>query len=448
MPEITIPYTPRYPEIHEILDAHRFTVLVAHRRFGKTVLAVNHLLRQALICTKPRGCYGYVGPLLKQAKKVAWDYLKSFTKGIPGRSINESELRITLPNEASIWIYGADNPDSMRGSYFDGVVMDEVAQMKPQVWGEIVQPMLADRKGWAVFIGTPKGVNLFSELYYSALQYQQDGNADWAAMLYPVTKTRALDPDEIERLRRDQSENQFRQEFLCDFTVSNDNNLISMADVMDAMERHISPDLVAAYPVVIGVDVARFGDDATVFFARQGNRAYEPVIVRNMNNVDVAHLLVGYIQERKPRLVCIDQGQGTGIIDLVRGLVPQGRPQIVEVPFGSRANNEAKFVNRRAEMWSLMKEWIKSGALPNRPDLQAELTAPEYSFDVQGRIRLEPKEQIKKRLKGKSTDLADALALTFAVPMGPYDQSLNTQPAMSRNGVYDPFAKWSGRGWR
>ena len=103
------------------------------------------------------------------AKAIAWSYLKHYTSPIPYCKINEGELSIILPNRATIRIFGADNPDALRGLYFDGVVMDEVAQMKPEVWGEIIRPALADRKGWAVFIGTPKGINLFSQMYDLAL---------------------------------------------------------------------------------------------------------------------------------------------------------------------------------------------------------------------------------------------------------------------------------------
>lgn len=415
--KVEIPYAPRYPELHKRLESRRFTVLVAHRRFGKTVMAINHLLKMALMCNKPLGCYGYVGPLLKQAKKVAWAYLKQYTAPIPGRKVNEAELRIDLPNGASIWLYGADNPDSIRGSYFDGVVLDEVAQMKPQVWSEVIQPMLADRKGWALFIGTPKGVNLFSELYYSALKREQEGNAQWQAALYPVTETNALDAGEVARLRDELSNNAFRQELLCDFNAASDDNLMQMDEVLEAMDRPADPDAASIWPLIIGVDVARFGDDATVFFPRQGPYAYEPEVLHKLSNVEVAHHLAAYAAERKPDMICIDHGQGTGVIDLVRELL-RSRPEIsvVEIPFGSRALQPEKYKNRRAEMWTRIRDYIRNGgSLPDSKQLLAELCAPTYSYDDQGRIKLEPKEEIKARLDGKSTDLADALALTFAV---------------------------------
>ncbi len=443
---IVIPYTPRYPDVHDTLERVRFTVLVAHRRFGKTVLAVNHLLKQALLCDRPRGSFAYVAPFRNQAKEIAWAYLKHYSAPIPGRSVNESELCVTVPSNGGgsrVRIFGADNPDALRGLYFDGIVLDEVAQMKPQIWQEIIQPALADRQGRAVFIGTPRGINLFSELYYRAMKLESEGNPDWAALCFPVTQTSALPEAEVDRLRQEQSDNVFRQEMLCDFTASTDDTLISIDEVEAAVDRRLDPALQEARPLVIGVDVARFGEDATVFFARRGLYAFEPEVLRGFSNVEVAHRLTACIAERNPALVCIDQGQGTGVIDLVRDLTA-GRPvRVVEVPFGSRANRDAAFFNRRAEMWTEIRDWLRAGGrLPRNEALKAELTAPTYDFDAAGRIRLERKEDIKARLR-RSTDLADALALTFAVPLGPDEDALF--PHLERD--YGAQAARKARDW-
>ena len=237
MARVTIPYTPRYPDVHKALEAHRFTVLVAHRRFGKTVLSVNHLIKQAMLCSKPRGLFAYVGPLRNQAKAVAWNYLKHYSATIPLRKINEGELSISLPSNATpsgsvIRIFGADNPDALRGLYFDGIILDEVAQMKPEVWFETVQPALSDRQGWALFIGTPKGINLFSDLYEQAAERQARGDSNWLALSFPVTETNALPESEVARLREELSDNVFRQEMLCDFSASSDNVLILIDELM------------------------------------------------------------------------------------------------------------------------------------------------------------------------------------------------------------------------
>ena len=431
MGRVRIPYTARYPEVHEELENHRFCVLVAHRRFGKTVLVINHLLKAALLCKKPRGSFAYVGPFRNQAKNVAWDYLLHYSSGIPGRQVNQSELCITVPSNgggAKIRIFGADNPDALRGLYFDGVVLDEVAQMRPEVWGEVVQPALVDRRGWAVFIGTPKGVNLFSELYYRAAAAQAQGDPEWCAMSRPVTSTDVLPVEDVERLRVELSENSFRQEMMCDFSASSDDVLITLEEVRAAMQR--TPDYAAAadWPLIMGVDVARFGDDATVFFCRRGRETYAPEVMRGLSNVEVAHRLMAAIAEHRPAYVCIDQGQGTGVIDLVRELTRHQPVSVVEVPFGGRATDAERFANRRAEMWVSVRDWLREGGrLPTGKTvstaLEAELTAPTYFFNASGKMQLEAKEKVKERLC-RSTDLADALALTFAIPVRPDERAV------------------------
>ena len=149
MNEIVIPYHPRYPQniIHERMDKARFSVIVAHRRLGKTVCAVNHTIKKALTVTAPNARYAYMAPQRNQAKRNTWDYFKRFVQPVPDVKISESELTIDLPNGSRMMLLGADNPDAIRGMYLDGVVMDEVAQMKPEVWGEIVRPTLVDRQG-------------------------------------------------------------------------------------------------------------------------------------------------------------------------------------------------------------------------------------------------------------------------------------------------------------
>ena len=416
MRQVIIPYRPRFPEIHETLESRRFTVLVAHRRFGKTVLAVNHLLKRALLCDRPRGSFAYVGPLRNQAKVVAWDYLKHYSAPLPGRTVNESELCITVPSNGGgsrVRIFGADNPDALRGLYFDGVILDEVAQMKSDVWEEVIRPALSDRSGWALFIGTPKGINLFSEMYYRALRLQAEGNAEWAALCFPVTETNVIPEKEVTKVRREQSDNKFRQEYLCDFTASTDDTLIALDEAAQAMSRKENEFDSAGMPVIFGVDVARFGSDSSVIFRRQGLQAFPPVVFRNLDNMELADRVAAQIMEHRPHAVFIDAGQGQGVIDRLRHL----GHHITEIPFGGKALQEKRFVNRRAEMWYSVREWLKNGGrLPQNEWLKAELTAPTYSFDASGRIKLESKEDIRERLN-RSTDLADALALTFAAPV-------------------------------
>lgn len=411
MRTIKIPYKPRYPqdEIHNAIENHRFSVVVAHRRTGKTVLAVNHLIKQAVMCRRRAGRFGYLAPFLNQAKMIAWDYVKHYTAPIPEIKVNSSELSVTLPNGAMIRIFGADNPDALRGGYFDCVVLDEVAQMKPEVWHEIIRPALADRKGSAVFVGTPKGVNIFKELFDRGLK---DDKGEWMSVLYDVNKTGVIDANELESLKQEMSENAFRQEFLCDFQAESDDVLIPLDLVDEAARREYQPRDIEHAPVIIGVDVARFGDDATVFFRRQGLQAFPPVVLRKMDNMAVADRLMSMMQEFKPDAVFVDAGGGAGIIDRVRQL----GGVVTEVPFGGKALDE-RYRNRRMEMWAGMKQWLKDGgSIPDSLQLKADLSTPTYLYDASGKQVLESKDKIKERL-GRSPDLADALALCFAAPV-------------------------------
>jgi hypothetical protein len=138
--------------------------MVVHRRGGKTVACVHDLVIKALYTQKTNARFGYVAPFRQQAKEIAWTYLKDATEGLRDGPPRESELRVKLPNGAWITLYGADNPDALRGVYFDGLILDEFGDMRPSLMGEVIMPTLADRKGWMAVIGTPKGRNQFFEL--------------------------------------------------------------------------------------------------------------------------------------------------------------------------------------------------------------------------------------------------------------------------------------------
>ena len=152
---IELGYAPRGAFVAFHQRRERWAALVCHRRAGKTVACVADLVDAALRCTRENGRFAYIAPFYTQAKDVAWVYVKQMSAPIPGVVINESELRVDYPLGARVRLYGADNADRMRGLYFDGVVLDEPADMRPSVWGEVVRPTLSDRRGWASFIGTP-----------------------------------------------------------------------------------------------------------------------------------------------------------------------------------------------------------------------------------------------------------------------------------------------------
>jgi phage terminase large subunit len=182
---------------------------------GKTVACVADLIDAALRCEKPSPRFAYVAPLFVQAKDVAWTYLKRMTRDIPGVAFNEAELRVDLPGDRRIRLYGADNYDRLRGIYLDGVILDEYADMPPAAWGEVIRPALADRKGWAVFIGTPKGRNAFWEVYERS---KVDG--EWFASVLKASETGLLDASELNAARQEMTPEQYDQEFECSFEAA------------------------------------------------------------------------------------------------------------------------------------------------------------------------------------------------------------------------------------
>ncbi|NBR30328.1 MAG: hypothetical protein EBT83_18270 [Betaproteobacteria bacterium] len=202
---------------------------------------------------------------------------------------------------------------------------------------------------------------------------------------------------------------------MCDFSAAGDDQLISLSDTEEASRRQYKPGEFDDLPRILGIDPARFGDDRSVVVKRQGLVAYQPVVYRGLDNMALAGRVAAIIDEWDPDAVFIDAGAGSGVIDRLRQL----DYDVIEVPFGGKAMNEALYVNRRTEMWWLMREWlIAGGAIPRDQALKQELSTPIYWYDAAGRKVLEPKDEIKKRLNGgASPDIADALALTFAHPV-------------------------------
>lgn len=212
---IEIPYKPREHQlkVHELLDGKRFAVVVAHRRFGKTVAALNHLIREAVLNEKETPRYAYIAPTYGQAKRVAWDYLVKYTTPLGGTN-NISELRVDFWGRR-IQLYGSDNPDSLRGQFFDGVIIDEVGDQNPKIWTDIVRPALTDRKGWCLFIGTPKGHNHFKELRDRA--EKEDG---WGLLEFKASETGVVDETELKAAKNEMGEDKYRQEFECSFDAA------------------------------------------------------------------------------------------------------------------------------------------------------------------------------------------------------------------------------------
>jgi len=281
---IELPYKPRPLQAGLHRSLKRFNVLVAHRRFGKTVFCINELIAKAVASSLPEPRYAYIAPFYRQAKTVAWDYLKRFTGPIPGTRHNESELRCDLAGGARIRLFGADDPDRLRGLYLDGVVLDEFAQMNPRVWSEVIRPALADREGWAIFIGTPMGRNAFWEIYDRATR-----DESWFAAQFRASETGVIGAAELAAARAVMSEEEYAQEFECSFdaAVAGAYYAKSIA-AAEAEGRVTRVPWEPALPVHTAWDLG-VGDSTAIWFCQQAGRELRLIDYHEASGVGLDH---------------------------------------------------------------------------------------------------------------------------------------------------------------
>ena len=274
--------------------AARFACAVTHRRAGTTVACVAELQHAALACVRVRPRFAYLSPFLKQSKTVAWDYLRGASVPLldMGARVSESELRVDYPGGAQVRLYGADNPDALRGIYLDGVVLDEYADMDVRVWAEIIRPALADRAGWAVFIGTPRGRNAFFTLWRRALAEE-----NWFSLMLKASDTGLIDESELALARRDLSEEQYAQEFECSFEAAVVGAYYGKLMGRAEEERRIAPvPHDPAAPVWTSWDLG-MRDATAIWFAQAVGREIRIIDYYEGSGVDLGHYVRELLQK-------------------------------------------------------------------------------------------------------------------------------------------------------
>jgi len=262
---VVIPYAPRRQFLGYHETEKRWRVIVAHRRAGKTVATVNEQIRSALSCPRPNPRTAYIAPLHKQAKDVAWSYAKEYGLAVPGATANESELRIDFPNGGRFRLYGADNPDALRGIYLDDCVLDEYADMRPRFLPEVIRPALSDRQGKLTIIGTPKGHNEFYDIYEQAKT-----DPEWFALMLRASETQLVAPEELLSAQKLMSEAQYAQEYECSFEAAIEGAYYGL--LLETAERDgrigsfpHNPSL----PVFTGWDIGTTKDETSIWFAQR-----------------------------------------------------------------------------------------------------------------------------------------------------------------------------------
>lgn len=215
-------YQPRPLQRYIHSQLKRFNVLVCHRGFGKTILVINEIIDKALRCDWVDPVYAYIAPTFTQAERISWDILKRYAKDIPGATFNETKLICTIPrphrnDKIKIMLLGAENPDALRGMHLNGVVLDEFAQQNPIIWDEIVRATLTNKKGWAIFIGTPKGQNNFYDMYQRALK---NASGEWYTAVFKASQSKVISPEELASIKDETDADKFEQEYECSFEAA------------------------------------------------------------------------------------------------------------------------------------------------------------------------------------------------------------------------------------
>lgn len=318
--------------------------------------------------------------------------------------------------QAQLW--SADNPDSFAGAHNPLGIMvlkDEASGIPNPIWqvteGFFTEPVI-DRY-WLAASNGRRNSGAFFECFHANRNHWRRRHLDSRTV---EGTDKALLQSIIDRYGADSDA--ARIEVYGQFPRRGDNQFIATGVVEEAQRRQLVQDPGA--PMIMGVDPARFGDDATVIRFRQGRNARDvppPVVLRGADNMRVADECAHQIDKFKPDAVCIDAGNGTGVIDRLR----QQGYKVHEVWFGA-ASEHAEYANKRTEIWGHMRDWLTGAAIDASPELAADLTGPEYTFagrDGDKQI-LEPKEKMKKRGLA-SPDHGDALACTFAVKIARKD---------------------------
>jgi len=266
------------PQTEIFTNDTRFRVVVAGRRFGKTFLSAVELIRAALQ-GDDRNCW-YIAPTYKAAKEIAWGML---IEAIPPEYItktNETALSLHLANGSIISLKGAEKPDNLRGRALDFCVLDEFADMRKEAWFEVIRPSLSDRKGSAIFIGTPKGRNHFYDLWTKGV----DKDAGWSSHQYTTLQGGNVDANEITAAKQDLDERTFEQEYQARFVNYSGVIYYNFSREQSVVRYHGEPDR-----ILIGMDF-NLDPMSAVVMTRKGNtlHAFDEIVIFGSNTDEMA----------------------------------------------------------------------------------------------------------------------------------------------------------------
>ena len=284
----------------------RFKQICWHRRARKTTLALNKLIKEA--CATENCVYGYIGPTYKQAKSIIWRDPRMLKRWLPREVLkkdpNESELYCEFITGSILQVLGADDPDSLRGKNFKGVVLDEWALMKPMVWEEILRPILTENKGWAWFLFTPKGKNHAFKYWNQCKQW----GIDWQTFFLSVQNSGLIEQHELDMARNEMPEMLYKQEFECEF-------LEGEGSVFRGINKCISGELTGPASggrYIMGVDLAKTEDYTVIIVFDQFSKRVVAFERFNQISWSLQKLKIMAIAKKYNDALCVIDSTGVG----------------------------------------------------------------------------------------------------------------------------------------
>ncbi|MCU7888870.1 MAG: terminase [Candidatus Thiodiazotropha sp. (ex Lucinoma aequizonata)] len=335
--------------------------------------------------------------------------------------------------------WSEENPDAFAGAHSTVAMMltmDEASGIADSIWNvaEGFFTDLADLRIW-LNISNPRRP---SGKFYDCFNKDE---ALWRTRSIDSRTVEGLDSAVYQRIadRYGEEHDVTRVEVRGMFPMTGSNQFIDRPTVIDATERKLFTD--EGEPLCMGIDVARYGDDESVFRWRKGRdgRSIPPARYRGLDLMSLSEKAAYWIEQTRPDAVFVDGGGvGGGVVDRLKQL----GFRVVEVQSGGRANDNLRYLNKRIEMWDKMREWLITACIDNHDQLILDLTGPEYSRDEQGRLKLERKDDMKKRGLVSPND-GDSLSFTFDRTIARTDRRhsrRNARMAGQARMEYDVFA--------
>jgi hypothetical protein len=347
-----------------------------------------------------------------QLDSKTWRELAKWNqKALNGHWFEVKATRMELKDSPETWFASAipwteHNSESFAGTHEEHVliVFDEASAIADVIWDVVEGAMTTSGARWVALGNPTRNTGRFRECW-GRFRHR------WTTMQVDSRNAKMADKAQIAEWIADYGEDSdfVRVRVKGEFPKSSSAQLVSSAYVDDAVKYKAVG--FEKLPLIIGVDVARFGDDQTVICARRGRKVYPLSKFRELDTMQVAGHVAAVIKTMKPALVNIDIGaMGAGVVDRLR---EQGF-EVRGINFGGEPTDKVKYANKRAEMWGEMAAWLKEGGeIPDDYELKQDLIGPEYSYTSSQQLLLEKKEAMKRRGLS-SPDCADALALTFA----------------------------------